>query len=255
MTLRPVLVAIPSPDSTGAAGATGASTGSPDEPQALACAESQKSGVPRRLKPAAQLRSPQRVIEQQAYSRVALRECARLCGAPLDGWEKGPDEVPLPHEGYFWSVSHKRTWAAAVIGESPVGIDIEQVTPRHEGVFDALACESEWTLIGDRSWYSFFRLWTAKEATLKANGVGIAGFSACRLLGIPDRDHMTLHYEHRVWSIEHYYLADHIAAVTCGNTPAAGDCTQSRDRTQSRDCKGAVLARNLSPVSWCVLDR
>lgn len=154
-----------------------------------------------------------------------------------------------------------------MIGEGPVGIDIEQVTPRHDGVFDALACESEWTLIGDRSWHSFFRLWTAKEATLKANGVGIAGFSACRLLAVPDRDHMTLHYEHRVWSIEHYYLADHIAAVTCGNTPAAGDgaqsrdCAQNRDRSQSRDRspsrdrEGAVLAPNLSPVSWCVLDR
>ncbi len=211
MTIRPVLVPIPAPGVSGSAGGTGG-----------------LSDVP-----AARWRSPERVIQQRAYARIALRECAERCGAPPGDWEKGPDEVPLPRDGYYWSVSHKRMWAAAVISDRPVGIDIEHIVPRREGAYDALASEGEWTLMGDRSWHSFFRMWTAKEATLKANGVGIAYFLACRLVEIPDDRHMKLQYPVGsgpdapiAWSIEHYVHEDHITAVTCGS----------------------------SPVSWCVLD-
>ena len=221
MTIQPVLVAIPAPsanDPTCGPGPTDAAGGLSTEPQALACAKSQRSGVSRTLKPAAQefgWRTPQRVIQQRAYARIALRECARRCGAPAEGWEKGLDEAPLPNDGFYWSVSHKRVWAAAVIADRPVGIDIERIVPRHEGVFGELASDDEWNLLGDRSWRSFFRLWTAKEATLKANGVGIGKFAGCRLVRVPDDRHLDLVYEDVSWHVEHYRHADHIVAVTC----------------------------------------
>jgi len=159
-------------------------------------------------------RTRQQVKRQSAYARAALRECAARCGAPLDGWVKDADEVPLPQEGYYWSVSHKRHWAAAVIANRPVGIDIERISLRPAAVLEALACSDEWAMIGDRSARSFARLWTAKEAVLKAKGVGIAGFSACRLVALPDDRHVTLSFEGRDWLVEHYYHADHVAAVT-----------------------------------------
>ncbi len=121
----------------------------------------------------AHARTPEQVQAQRDAARRALAHCAELCHAPTDGWQKNADNVPVPNEGFYWSVSHKREWAAAVIADHPVGIDIEKIAPRrNELVLDELATEEEWTIVGDRSWESFFRLWTAKEATLKANGVG-----------------------------------------------------------------------------------
>lgn len=172
-------------------------------------------------------RSPAQVEQQRACARLALRHCASLCGAPLDGWRQDTADVPLPNEGYFWSVSHKRHWVAAVVADAPVGIDIEHIAPRPRKLHDALADDAEWELMGDRSWLSFFRLWTAKEAVLKAAGTGIAGLAACRLVGVDRERRLTLDYEGRRSRIEHFYHTDHVTAVTCDQARA----------------------------EWCVLDR
>ena len=161
-------------------------------------------------------RSPEQVVVQRTRARDALRQCARLCGAPEDGWSKSPDNVPLPNDGFYWSVSHKRRWAAAVVADEPVGIDIERIEPRPRDLHDALGAAAEWDLLGDRSWPAFFRLWTAKEATLKANGVGIGKLLACALTTVPDEEHLTLEYAGMTWRVEHFYHDDHVAAVTCG---------------------------------------
>ena len=160
-------------------------------------------------------RSPEQVKAQRVGSREALRQCARLCGAPEDGWTKSADNVPQPNAGFHWSVSHKRRWAAAVVSDEPVGIDIERIEPRPSDLHDALGAATEWDLLGDRSWHAFFRLWTAKEATLKANGVGIGQLLACTLAAVPDEHHLALVYGGKAWHVEHYYHDDHIAAVTC----------------------------------------
>lgn len=160
------------------------------------------------------VRTPEHVRQQRECARRALRECARRCGAPEDGWKKNAADVPLPQRGYWWSVSHKRKWAAAVIADHPVGIDIEEIVARGDELFAEIASDDEWKIVGERSWPAFFRVWTAKEATLKANGVGIAGLFACRVVDVSDGRHMTLEYEGRTWPIEHYYHAEHVAAVT-----------------------------------------
>jgi len=160
-------------------------------------------------------RTPDRVSVQRALAREALRECAQRCGAPADGWEKDENDVPQPRAGYHWSISHKRRWVAAVVAERPVGIDIEQIVPRNEAMFEALAGEDEWTTLGERSWHAFFRLWTAKEATLKANGKGIEDFSKCRLVEVPDQETVRLIHNHREWMVQHFFHDEHVAAVTC----------------------------------------
>ena len=165
------------------------------------------------------LSPPQRVGQQRDYARRALRHCAKLCSAPMDGWGQSPDGVPIPLKGYHWSVSHKRRWAAAVIADHPVGIDIEHIHPRRIDLFDAVGDDEEWALLGNRSWHSFFRLFTAKEATLKANGVGIGYLSACRLAEVTDDRHVITKYEKRDWRIEHFEHDGHIAAFTCADSP------------------------------------
>jgi len=134
---------------------------------------------------------------------------------------QSPEGVPLPLQGYHWSIAHKRRWAAAVIADHPVGIDIEHVTPRRHNLFDAVGGEDEWRLLGDRSWHSFFRLFTAKEATLKANGVGIGYLSACRVVKVADARHVATEFQGRTWRIEHFEHDNHIAAVTYGEEEVA----------------------------------
>ncbi len=167
------------------------------------------------------LTPPQRVQLQRDCARLALRHCAELCAAPLEGWSQSPDGSPVPLQGHHWSISHKRRWAAAVIADRPVGIDIEHIHPRRDDLFEVVGKKEEWTLLGECSWHSFFRLFTAKEATLKANGVGIGHLSECGLVEVMDNGRLLTKYKDSDWRIEHFEHDGHIAAVTCGNAPIA----------------------------------
>ncbi len=166
-----------------------------------------------RIPQVAGMEVPERVRQQSEYARRALRRCAALCGAPEEGWHQDTDGAPMPQAGYYWSVAHKRQWAGAVIADTPVGIDLEVIAPRRRGLHDKLAGPAEWDVLGSRSWGSFLRLWTAKEATLKANGMGIGHLAECRLVEVPDDSHMVTAYAGQVWLVEHRRNEDHIAAV------------------------------------------
>jgi len=140
-------------------------------------------------------------------------------------WVKDADDVPRPCQGFHWSVSHKPKFAAGVVAKNPVGIDVEYITPRSLHLYEAVAEEAEWDLLGGRAvlsqaddWSNFFRLWTAKEATLKANGVGIGSLGYCRLAEVRDDDHVAMSFRGSVWLVEHRSWGDHVAAVT-----ASGD--------------------------------
>jgi phosphopantetheinyl transferase len=69
--------------------------------------------------------------------------------------------------------------------------------------------------VGGRDWPAFFRIWTAKEATLKANGVGIGHLAECRVVAADAPMRMTIFFADREWVIEHFEHDGHIAAVTC----------------------------------------
>ena len=85
------------------------------------------------------------------------------------------------------SLTHKDRMAAAIVGERPVGIDIERVEARAPGfaatVFDAaeLAC-----LGGEDPRLGWARGWVAKEVAAKAAGTGLAGH--LRRLTVEARD-------------------------------------------------------------------
>ena len=159
-------------------------------------------------------RSPRQVELQREYARIALRHSAELSGAPLDGWKKNDREVPQPNGGFHWSITHKRAYAAGVVSTAPVGIDIEHFEPRDRELYDSLAGEEEWAILGERSWSSFFHLWTAKEAVLKANGVGIADLLRCILTSTNENAQMLFQYREHNWATEHHVHDEHVAAVT-----------------------------------------
>lgn len=167
------------------------------------------------IREASDLGGPQKVARQRAAARRALSVCAEHCGVQDGPWEQDANRVPLPANGYYWSISHKPLMAGAVIADRPVGIDVEHVKPRgRDDLWDRLANAGEWNVAAERSWEMFFRLWTAKEATLKANSRGIGGFEECRIMAVPDDTHVVCEYGGEPWRIEQFYHADHIAAVT-----------------------------------------
>ena len=73
----------------------------------------------------------------------------------------------------FWSTSHKDNWVAAAVSEQPIGIDIELIQPRTSSVF-SIFTDNEWQWLGEKTWPSFYRGWTAKEAVLKALSLPLA---------------------------------------------------------------------------------
>ncbi len=158
---------------------------------------------------------------QSETARQALMQCAEKIGAPRTGWEKDNNNVPKPLGKYHWSVTHKQLWCAAVIADKNVGIDVEAIVPRRKFHYQALGELSEWKLLGEQNMQTFYQLWTAKEAVLKANGSGIGYLLDCRLESIEDAQHMSLSFQNQLWRVEHFDFDNHLVAVTCDDQRAS----------------------------------
>ena len=146
-------------------------------------------------------------------SREALRLSAEKSGVTLGELRKDENDIPFPVNGNYWSLSHKSKYVAAVVSKERIGIDIEEIKPRSEPLFGLVASEGEWELSEDKPWHTFFRYWTAKEATLKAIGIGISGLKACRVVCVPDGNHIVLDYRDRFFLVEQLYYKNHIVSV------------------------------------------
>lgn len=102
--------------------------------------------------------------KELAWALLRLALARELGLSALPGVSRHPGGKPffpsLP--GVEFNLSHSRGGAACAIHSLPVGIDIEKLraAPRR--------------LAGDLEDEAFFRLWTAKEATVKREGQGIA---------------------------------------------------------------------------------
>lgn len=160
------------------------------------------------------LTSRKRVAALSRLARRAVCTSAQRLDVRLDALEKDADGVPLPSNGFFWSVTHKPRYVAGVIAPHPVGIDIEHVKPRSPSLFRKVASEREWALAGGKSDLFFFRYWTAKEAVLKAAGVGLSGLSRCCVTAVPDGRCVMVRFDGRHWPVTQLMFDDHIAAVT-----------------------------------------
>jgi len=162
---------------------------------------------------------PRRVRALSRLARVAARVSARHAGGVLGRLVKDPNGVPLPADGWHWSVTHKPGYVAGVAGIVPLGIDIEPVSHRNRKLFSMIASPEEWRLGHAEEWYLFYRFWTAKEAVLKAVGMGLKGLSRCRVVAIDAPCRMTLEYDGRRWTVEQDYRDGHMAALASEGLP------------------------------------
>ena len=163
------------------------------------------------------LRGKEKVAFLKRSAREALRLSAEKSGVILGELKKDRDGFPHPFDGNYWSLSHKPRCVAAVIGRERIGIDVEEIKSRSILLFDYLATEEEWKLSKEKSLDTFFRYWTAKEATLKSVGRGIGELKRCRIISIRKRDHFVLEYRGRFFSVEQLSYQNHIISVVKDN--------------------------------------
>lgn len=149
-----------------------------------------------------------------AHARVALRRSAARLGVDLPTLEKEENGAPVPSAGMYWSLSHKSRYVAAVAAPQPVGIDIERIRPVRDGMAERIAAPEEWSQFRGRDRrLAFFRCWTAKEAVLKAETVGIAGLSDCRVVSVGGPSRLSVLYRERTWRVDFRMNDEHLTAV------------------------------------------
>ncbi len=166
------------------------------------------------------LRGRAQVAILSRLARMAMRLSARLTGVVPPADVKDALGAPQPQGGIHWSVTHKLEFVAGVVADAPVGIDIEPVRSPPEALYRRIAAVDEWHLGSDpRAPRLFYRVWTAKEAVLKAEGVGLRGLSRCRVTAVPDQATMQLVFDGRAWTVAHHYLDTHVLALTCTHAP------------------------------------
>jgi len=166
-------------------------------------------GVPETVK---ELTPRERVKFLSRQARQALEFSAERSRVPIGKLAQDERNAPLPFDGNYWSITHKTEYVGGVIAPSPVGIDIEKICSRTKSLFKKTATETEWAL-ADMTFKTFFRYWTAKEAVLKAAGIGLKALSQCRVIQVPDAQHLDIEYDAKTYRIEHHYFDDHIASI------------------------------------------
>lgn len=156
-----------------------------------------------------------RVIYLSRHARRALKISAEKSGVRLGELVKDDNGVPQPFGDIHWSISHKTRYVGGVAAPQPIGIDVERVRNFSAGLFQKTATEQEWALADMKSdsVMAFFRFWTAKEAVLKATGIGIKDLLKCRVDRIFDDHHLQIHYDGQDWLIEHFFFNDHVASI------------------------------------------
>jgi 4'-phosphopantetheinyl transferase len=159
------------------------------------------------------LSGSEKVARLSRISREALKLSAGKWGVTLGELQKDENDVPCPFDGHYWSLTHKSKYVAAVVGKDKIGIDIEEIKPRSKAIFSLVASDEEWERAQDRSLDIFFRYWTAKEAVLKAIGIGIGGLKTCRVVSVPDEHHIILDYRDHTFRVEQLYHKNHIVSV------------------------------------------
>ena len=105
-------------------------------------------------------------------------------------------------EGKYFNISHCKSGIAVAVDDQPIGIDIEAI--RHaepELIERTMNAQEQQQIRSDRD---FTRLWTRKEAVVKAQGTGIESFEQLqKTLEAEDWKLKTFEADKYIYSIAH----------------------------------------------------
>lgn len=159
------------------------------------------------------------VEARRALSHDAMARAMQAMGVSLPPETHGEHGAPLPHAGWHRSRSHSRSCAAAACAPFAVGVDVEAVVPRRDELVPRMCDRDELDLLGGFSWNRAFRIWTAKEAVLKKNGVGLLELSLCRLVAVGDERTVWVHHRGRDHRVEQLAQDEHWVSVSHDGPP------------------------------------
>lgn len=123
----------------------------------------------------------------ELWGGTGTRAEARVLLACLLSARFGLDPMPQPDRGpagkpwfparpdVHFNVSHSGGLLLCGAGTAPVGVDIERVRPRRDGLARYVLSEAEYAWFQARGarWEDLYGLWTLKEARCKCTGGGL----------------------------------------------------------------------------------
>jgi 4'-phosphopantetheinyl transferase len=154
--------------------------------------------------------------------KLLLRTALQNAGKPTDlgQLQYTAEHKPFFPQGPAFNVSHSGNRVVCIAGgDTPLGIDIESLTPLRFEDFQSQFTPAEWDKIhhDPTPLDAFYRFWTAKESILKADGRG---------LGIPLQsldlsETMTITLDGARWSVHELPLFENYAGHYCIQLPAS----------------------------------
>ena len=155
--------------------------------------------------------SAQRREQALRFKHTLGRFCCLKSWLMLDAMHIGEMEFlynehgkPYIEGGPFFSISHCKAGIAVAIDCEPVGIDIESVRQADDDLIKRVMCAREQEMIrsAEHPERTFTRLWTMKEAVVKAQGTGITSFEQLQsVLDVNERKLQTTEKENYIYTI------------------------------------------------------
>lgn len=162
----------------------------------------------------------ERVADQRRAARRALRVAAERAGCPDETFEKSSARGrPEPSSGgWHWTISHDATFVAAAVRRAgPVGVDLEKIELRRRMLVERVANPGERRVLGEGAEpldaLGFARLWTSKEAVLKAERIGLPGLDRCRVTAVRSDVETELTYDGETRRVWHTRIEDHLVSL------------------------------------------
>ncbi len=153
---------------------------------------------------------------QDAYNfvlgRLLLRQALLRSNLPLTRLAEidytTADKPTLPD--LYFSITHSQEWVACAFStEQAVGLDVELPRDLNRAHFRASFSWHEWDqIIADEGLHTFYLHWTAKEAVLKATGLGLGHLLDMTLVGLKEafvklpEEEQASHWQLWHWNIE-----------------------------------------------------
>ena len=114
-------------------------------------------------------------------SWLILYDFAEMSSYRHNDWTYNEHGKPFVEGAPYFSISHCKEGIAVAIDDKPIGIDIEGIRRVNEDLIERVMSEKEKSQITNHqspieSARAFTRLWTQKEAIVKAQGTGIQSF-------------------------------------------------------------------------------